>query len=159
MKVPAQQLIPLLQETALNRGTRARLTVTGSSMVPSLHEGDQVELAALGDHRITPGDLLLVQRDAATYVLHRVVRVADAAFWMLGDAQVHCEGPFTPAQVVGLVVAAWHDSRALPLPSPGWRLWLWLRPWRAPLIRLGVKLRRCLACCRIPRTQGGRMRP
>lgn len=142
MKVPVHSLIPLILDTALARGARARLTVTGSSMQPFLREGDVVELHAPDAKRVHPGDLVLIQRSDTTYVLHRVARVVGDAFWLLGDAQTDCEGPFHHGQIVAVIVAAWRGPRAIPIRPCVWRIWLWLRPWRTLLLRTGWKMRR-----------------
>lgn len=141
MNIPVDILIPLLQETTLQRGAHARLTVSGSSMLPFMRQGDVVELAPVAAMPQN-GALVLLRRDEGTYVLHRVVRVSTDRFWLLGDAQTVCEGPFTQRHIVANIVAAWRGGTAIVLRPPTWRLWYWLRPLRPALLRWGARVRR-----------------
>lgn len=120
MNVTSRELMPVIR-AAMERGQHVRLTVTGSSMLPFAHDGDLVELAPL---RGLPraGDVLLVQCPEERYVLHRAVRVDGETFYLRGDAQSDCEGPFAPRDVLGIATMAWRNGRARPLGSGGWRL-------------------------------------
>ena len=123
MIVPARELMPLIR-AALMRHQRVRLTATGSSMFPFIRGGDVVELEPL---RLKPvvGDLVLAQCAAAPegerYVLHRVVRVLGEAFFLRGDAQKDCEGPFTRGDLLGRATLVYRQGRVLRLDRGLWR--------------------------------------
>lgn len=130
---------------ALERGQRVRMTVTGGSMLPFLRDSDVVELEPATKSRL--GDLVLVQTDSSgateRYVLHRIVRwVGGAAFLIRGDAQSHCEGPFTPDTVLGRVTTAWRNGRPRPLDRGLWRVaglaWAWTSPLGLLLLQFAL---------------------
>lgn len=120
MIVPGRELMPVIR-AALERGQRVRMTVTGSSMWPFVRDGDLVELEPL---RAMPraGDVLLAQCQGERYVLHRAVRVGGEEFYLRGDAQPHCEGPFTQHDVLGRATTAWSNGRARALDHGAPRL-------------------------------------
>jgi hypothetical protein len=147
MILPSRELMPVIR-AALDRGQRVRMTVTGSSMLPFLHDSDVVELEPAPAPRL--GDMVLVQ--AATpgapeyYVLHRIVRMdGGAVFFIRGDAQRHCEGPFTPDAVLGRVTTVWRNGRARALERGLWRLaglvWIRCTPFGLWLLWLVIRLR------------------
>ncbi len=125
MILPARVLMPLVR-AALERGQRVRMTVNGSSMMPFLRDSDTVELEPA--QRLRLGDIVLVQ-DGGRYVLHRIVRMDGAAFFIRGDAQPWSEGPFAPEAVLGRVAAVWSKGGIRKIESGLWRLagLLWLR--------------------------------
>ena len=126
MILPARELMPLVR-AALERGQKVRLTVTGSSMIPFLRDSDTVELEPA--QRLRLGDIVLVRTGAERYVLHRIVRMDGAAFFIRGDAQSWSEGPFAPEAVLGRVAAVWSKGGIRKIESGLWRLagLLWLR--------------------------------
>jgi len=148
MILPSRELMPVIR-AALERGQRVRMTVTGSSMLPFLRDSDVVELEPAPAPRL--GDMVLVQADppgaAERYVLHRIVRMdGGAAFFIRGDAQPLCEGPFTPDAVLGRVVTASRDGRDYSLDRGWWRLagrvWLVVHPLGIGLLQLAGFIRR-----------------
>jgi signal peptidase I len=146
MILPGRELMPVIR-AALDRGQRVRMTVTGSSMLPFLRDNDVVELEPASVPRL--GDMVLVQTAAPgaaeRYVLHRVARMDGAAFFIRGDAQPHCEGPFTSDAVLGRVTTAWHNGRPRVLDRGVWRLagLMWMRyvPFGLRLFWLAARLR------------------
>jgi hypothetical protein len=161
MILPCRELMPVIR-AALDRGQRVRMTVTGSSMLPFLHDSDVVELEPAPAPRL--GDMVLVRAAAPgaaeRYVLHRIVRMdRGAAFLTQGDAQPHCEGPFTRDAVLGRVTTVWRNGRARALDRGPWRLaglvWartsplgLLLLQLALPLWQLGRRAQRRLQCIR-----------
>ena len=145
MILPGRVLMPVLR-AALERGQRVRLTVTGSSMLPFLRDGDVVELEPAPAPR--PGDMVLRTDPpgaAEHYVLHRIVRMeGGAAFFIRGDAQAYCEGPFTPDAVLGRVSTVRRNGRARAVDRGVWRAagWVWRRtsPGGFFLLRLALPL-------------------
>ena len=157
MNIPCRELMPIIR-AALERGQRVRMTVSGNSMFPFIRDRDVVELEAAPAPQL--GDMVLVQTDSPggieRYVLHRIVRMdGGSAFFIRGDTQLNCEGPFTPDAVLGLVVTAWHKGRARAFERGLWRLaglvWVRMNPLgpllfqlALPLWRLGRRVQRRL---------------
>ena len=72
--LPMEELWQLLQ-LQLSSGGRARLPVTGYSMMPMLrNRKDTVELIPAAD-RQKRGAVILYRRESGAYVLHRIIRV------------------------------------------------------------------------------------
>jgi signal peptidase len=126
MILPARELMPVVR-AALERGQRVRMTVNGGSMAPFLFDSDTVELEPTRKLRL--GDMVLVRTETERYVLHRIVRMDGAAFFLRGDAQSWSEGPFTAEAVLGRVTIAWRKGRLRNLEHSLWRLagLLWMK--------------------------------
>ena len=114
------------------------LVFSGSSMTPFLVPGrDTVYLARL-EQPVKRGQVLLYQRDSGAYILHRVYKVRQNTFTMVGDAQTQLEPGIRPDQVVAIMT---HAKRNGKMQAPGCFWWeffekIWIRmvPLR-PLVR------------------------
>lgn len=51
------------------------------------------------------GDVALYRRDGSILVLHRICRITQKGFYMVGDNQSEIEGPLRPDQIRGKMVA------------------------------------------------------
>lgn len=142
MILPSRELMPVIR-AALARGQRVRMTVTGSSMLPFLRDSDVVELEPAPAPRL--GDMVLVQCTEERYVLHRVARVEGEALFLRGDAQRHCEGPFTPRDVLGRVTTSYRNGHIRVLDRGAWRLaglaWIRCTPFGLCLLWLLARIR------------------
>jgi signal peptidase len=151
MILPARELMPVVR-AALERGQRVRMTVNGGSMAPFLFDSDTVELEPARKLRL--GDMVLARTETERYVLHRIVRMDGATFFLRGDAQSWSEGPFTAEVVLGRVTIAWRKGRLHNLESAVWRLagllWMKIDPLGFYLLRGALFLRRL--------GRGGRLR-
>lgn len=130
----------------LRQGERnVAVPVTGSSMIPFLHNGDMVYLEA-PKRKLKRGDIVLYTRENGQYVLHRIWRLCrDGGVAVVGDAQQETE--YLPRRecIHGLVTSVRHQGRILTPSSLRWqiyrRVWLWLRPVRYRLLALRSKQR------------------
>lgn len=138
---------PVLGEAvceALAQGGSFVLTVTGSSMRPTLVPGrDQVCLTAPGKIRV--GDIVFFRRSTGEYILHRVLRQKGDRYTVNGDSQAWTEE--VPADAVIGVVSRirrdgkWLDTGALFAKTYS-ALWRLTRPVRPALIRIKSNFRR-----------------
>ncbi len=123
MLIPARELMPLIG-AALERDQRVRLTVTGSSMFPFIRSGDVVELEPLNGLPEL-GDVVLARCPAGPAgercVLHRVVGKNGEAFFLRGDAQRDCDGPFFPGDLLAKGAARFRRGRGRRLDRGLWR--------------------------------------
>lgn len=123
----------------LSMGSAVTMAVTGGSMYPFLRDSrDRVTLEVFSG-RLKTGDIALALRPDGSYVLHRVVRLDDAGFTILGDAQTLEEGPLPLESIVAVVSAVSRDGREISTESFLWKgasyLWLRLKPLRFILLR------------------------
>ena len=120
------------------------LRISGNSMSPFLiHGRDTVYLSRL-DRPVRRGDMLLYRRDSGAYVLHRVHKVTDRGYTMLGDAQIIPEPGIRPEQAIALVSRVVRLGKSL---EPGCFCWFFyekLWPALLPLRRLKGKAARIL---------------
>lgn len=78
-----------------------RIPVRGSSMRPSLTEGDEVVVRLAHGAECRVGDVVLVLQGTAT-VLHRVVARSATRVWTRGDALPHLDHPVALERVLGI---------------------------------------------------------
>lgn len=125
--------------------TGIAVPVTGSSMVPFLHNGDLVYLDLPGA-MVRRGDVVLYTRDDGSYILHRVWKVCrDGSLRMVGDAQQMTEQVDSREQLHAVVTAVRHKGRLLTPRSRRWwfyrHVWLLLRPVRHRLLALAGRVK------------------
>lgn len=127
------QLVDVL-ELQLREGGVANLTVTGSSMYPTLrHRRDSVSLI-----KKTPEkkDIILYKRENGAYVLHRIVRIKDT-YICSGDNQWQPES-VKPEQVVAVADGFTRKGKHYTKSTVAYRLWVWfwvgIFPVRRPIL-------------------------
>ncbi|MBO4332499.1 MAG: S24/S26 family peptidase [Paludibacteraceae bacterium] len=107
----------------------------GDSMMPLVKQGrDRLVIVRKPAGRLKKYDVPLYRRDNGQYVLHRIVRVTDDAYVMLGDNRWALEYGITDRQIIGVLSAVIRKGRTVPVSSLQYRcyvfLWcrfLWLR--------------------------------
>jgi hypothetical protein len=134
--------LPLLRE-GLARDGRARLTLRGDSMAPTLPQSCEIEVAPL-PAGVRLGDLLVFAAGDAL-VAHRLVRCSGAQWITQGDGRLGPDPPLDPSQVLGIVVTAYtlDGRRCWPGRSARPLAWLWIA--RAAFLRPLRRIRRALA--------------
>ncbi len=117
----------------------------GSSMNPTLHESDLLEIVPYGDRAAQVGDVIaLAPPDADHLVVHRVVRVMPEGVCTRGDNNAGEDGwRLESERVIGRVVAAWRGRRRRRIFG-GWagRLWGYALRGRRILGRAALALLR-----------------
>ncbi len=103
---------------SLAAGAAPRARVVGSSMRPTLRDGDELELRG-GEP--APGEVLAVAHDGRL-VVHRLVRRERERLILRGDANLREDPPVPPEALLGRVTAAWRAGEPLPLGVPPNRL-------------------------------------
>ena len=135
-------------------GGRARLTVTGYSMMPMLRNRmDTVELIADTGRR-NKGDIVLYHRENGQYVLHRIVGESPRGYICCGDNQAVKE-PVAPEQVVAVVDGFVRSGKKYSLDHVGYRIYtaVWVEGF--PLRRFYIAVRRRLGRLRRRIKNGG----
>jgi hypothetical protein len=117
----------------------------GSSMNPTLHESDLLEIVPYGDGAAQVGDVIAVAPpDRDHLVVHRVVRVMPEGVCTQGDNSTSEDGwCLGQDRVIGRVVAAWRGRRRRRVVG-GWkgRVWAYAVRGRRILGRAALALLR-----------------
>lgn len=142
VKIPMEELAKILQLQIDTAGS-ARLTVTGSSMLPMLHHGkDTVTLSPVHEPP-GKGDLALYRRDDGAYVLHRILRPVRDGYLCCGDNQWQTE-VIRGDQLLALVTGFTRNGVARLTTHWGYRLYVWLWVGLHPVRRYILAVRRRL---------------
>jgi len=138
----------LVEELAgefLKKGGRLRIKARGASMVPSLWDGDLVQVAPAGGRNILVGDVICYETSPGRLFLHRVIRRDGEGFVAKGDALAFSE-VISPRQVLGKAVAVERHGRVRRLDSrpARWRnrLMVFVSPFLPGLLPLAIRVRR-----------------
>jgi hypothetical protein len=111
-----------LLEALLGGGHSVRFRAPGSSMHPTIRNGEAITVVPIGRSPVRVGDVVLYRRGHAA-IAHRVVRVRSSGrsvgFVLRGDAAYSCDRPIELAQVLGRVTAIERDGRRVRLDFPG----------------------------------------
>ncbi len=126
-----EQLLALLDHTE-----QVPLVISGSSMYPFLHHRRDTVYLSKVTEPLKRGDMILYRRPTGRYVLHRIVRVGEKDYDLLGDRQTAIEPGVPKDRVLAIVTAVHRKGKLL---KPGSFLWdfyetCWirmirLRPW------------------------------
>lgn len=118
--VPMESLAEIIQ-LQLEKGGKATLTVTGSSMLPMLREHrDSVILVVPSQQK--KGDIVLFRRENGRYILHRIISVTEDGYLCSGDNQAILES-VSKEQIVAVVDGFTRKGRVYSLAEPGYRLY------------------------------------
>lgn len=136
LSVRMADLLPAMQQT-LSAGGQVSLTITGTSMVPTIRGGrDQVTLAE-APAELNKYDLPLYRRDNGQFVLHRIIAVADdGTYTCCGDHQWVLETGIRRDQILALTVTISRKGKRFPVTSRSYRLWVRAWVWARPIRRV-----------------------
>ena len=130
-----QQLPQLLQETE-----SVPLVISGSSMTPFLVHGRDTVFLSKVTEPPKRGDMILYRRESGAYVLHRIYRVRNGAYDLVGDGQLDIEPGIRPQQILAIVKTVRRKGKLLRKGSFWWEffehIWLTLLPLRPGIRRL-----------------------
>ena len=133
--IEPEDLLPQLPQL-LQQAEAVPLVISGNSMSPFLvHGRDKVYLSKL-TRPPTRGDMILYRRKNGRYILHRIYRVREGRYDMIGDAQLGVEPGIRPDQLLATVSAVRRKGKLLRRGHLLWdffaHVWLFLvpvRPW------------------------------
>lgn len=126
--MPPETLIPKIL-ALLQVSDAVPLVITGSSMTPFLtHERDMVYLSK-PNRPLKRGDMIFYRRDNGWYVLHRICRIQDGKYWLVGDAQTGIEPGIRSDQVIAVVNAVRRNGKLIKPGDLAWEFFehLWIR--------------------------------
>ena len=136
-------------EQLLQDGNILKLKPQGYSMYPLFIPGrDEALIQQAALESLRKNDVVLYRRDSGILVLHRICRITDNGFYLVGDNQWEVEGPLRPSQIIGRLVAFVRDGKEISVRQSFYRflssLWLFLLPVRPLCFRLSAFFRTIL---------------
>ena len=126
--------------TLCEEGKTVSTVVEGGSMLPFLSPGrDYVFL-----NKITKapkrGDIILYKRKNGDYILHRIQKVRNGEYFLVGDRQTQVEGGIKKENLCAIVTEVRRKDKILNSKSPVWffykHIWLSLLRFRPFLLKL-----------------------
>lgn len=98
-----EDLYPLILE-AFDRNLTFTFPIHGTSMIPLLRTGDLVTIKKI-DSKLKVGDIILYRRRDNSFVLHRIRKICNNSYTIVGDHQVILERGIIDSQIIGLVIS------------------------------------------------------
>ena len=140
--VPMEELFKAIQ-VQLENGGRARLTVTGYSMLPVLRAyRDAVELIPVSG-RQEKGKIILYRRESGQFVLHRIIALTEDGYICSGDNEAARE-PVAQHQLLAVVDGLIRRGNRIGLDDLSYRVYTALWVGFFPLRGVYIKIRRIL---------------
>ena len=126
-------------------------TTVGVSMRPLIKQGRDLLIVTKPQGRLKKYDIPLYKRKNGQYVLHRVVKVKDDGYVILGDNCIKWENDIKDDQIIGVLTSLVRKGKEVDFNSFGYRFysraWYLLYPVRIIFMsarRLAGKIKRKL---------------
>ena len=151
--------VPGRDEAIIEPVVQTQDEVDATSAVKSLKEGTTSKGKKSAERvkttkELRRGDVVLYRRDKSAenggiLVLHRIWKVKEEGFYLVGDNQKEIEGPLRPDQMKGIMAGMNRKGKYLPGTTVGYRLyagvWLMLRPFRPAISKTAAVIKRNIA--------------
>ena len=123
-EVAIDDVIEIMVEK-LNSGGTVTFTPKGKSMLPMLHDGEDVVVLSKPKGRLHLFDIPFYKRSNGSYVLHRIVNFdADGSYVLCGDNQFTLEHGIKDSDIIGVVTAFYRKGKAYSVNSFKYRLYV-----------------------------------
>jgi signal peptidase I len=111
MLSPSEQSGPRAQliTQVLGKFGSTRIRVYGSSMLPSIRPGDEIELQSAAFHEINIGKIVAFQRDGRLFV-HRVTQRDSQKIIVRGDTLPCADAPVSESEFLGVVASVFRKG-------------------------------------------------
>lgn len=135
-----------MRNTSKKNGSMTYSNV-GTSMMPLLKQGrDLFTVTKKGSERCRKYDVVLYRRPPDKYVLHRVVKVRENDYVILGDNCINKEYGITDGDILGVMTSFVHKGKQHTVNDMTYRiyshLWVDLSFFRVKLKKLRMKMKR-----------------
>lgn len=121
----------------VEEGHEVSMLISGSSMAPFICHGRDTIFFKAPDRELKVGDMVFYQRPSGQYVMHRICKVKEKGYAIVGDAQQIIEYPVKREQIFALVTKVKRKGKELRPGSFWWeffaRVWVRIIPLR-PLV-------------------------
>ena len=137
----------LTYEEYLEKNGSMTYSNVGTSMMPLLKQGrDLFTVTKKGSERCRKYDVVLYRRPPDKYVLHRVVKVRENDYVILGDNCINKEYGITDDDILGVMTSFVHKGKQHTVNDMTYRiyshLWVDLLFFRVKLKKLRMKMKR-----------------
>ena len=100
--VDTNAYVSVLKEL-VEEGKEVQLLIAGNSMAPFLiHQRDYIYFEK-PRKKLCKGDMVFYQRNSGQYIMHRIYKIDEEGYYMMGDAQLVMEGPLKAEQIFAVV--------------------------------------------------------
>lgn len=114
--------------------------VQGGSMLPFLSPGRDFVILENFPREPVRGDIVLYKRNSGDYVLHRIRKIKNGEFFLIGDRQSTTERGIRKENLCALVTEVKRKGKLIDEKSFIWffykRIWLAVVPLRGAIIKL-----------------------
>ena len=131
-------------EEELERSGKLVYTTVGISMNPMIKQDRDLSIIEKPKGRLKKYDVAFYKRPNGQYVLHRVVKVLDDGYVILGDNCVNKEFNIKETQILGVLVSLVRNGKEVDLNSFGYKLYVRARYAHYPVRVIIFKTKRFL---------------
>lgn len=137
--VDTKEYVSVLRELVEDE-REVSLLVSGSSMSPFLaHQRDYIYFKK-PDRELRKGDMVFYQRRTGQYVMHRIWKVKNDKYYMVGDAQQEIEGPLERDQIFAVITKVQRKGKWIEPGNFWWeffeKVWINIVPVRRVLVKM-----------------------
>ncbi|MDO4180135.1 MAG: S24/S26 family peptidase [Bacteroidales bacterium] len=137
--VDTKEYISMLR-SLVEEGKQVSLIISGCSMSPFLIHARDAICFAKPDRELQKGDMVFFQRSDGNFVMHRIYKIKNGAYYIIGDAQTTMEGPIRREQIFALIKQVRRKGKWIA-PGDFWweffaHIWLNIIPLRRIIIKV-----------------------
>lgn len=131
-------------EEELEKSGKLVYTTVGVSMRPLIKQDRDISIISKPTGRLKKFDVALYKRPNGQYVLHRVVKVLENGYVILGDNCVSKEYNIKDSQILGVLTSLVRNGKEIDLNSFGYKLYVRARYAHYPVRVIISKTKRFL---------------
>lgn len=131
--IDTREYISALRELT-EQGKEVSLLISGNSMSPFMvHQRDTICFKK-PDRELKKGDMVFYQRVNGQFIMHRIWKVKEDGFYIVGDAQQEIEGPVKREQIFAVVTKVKRKGKWIEPGNFWWEffehVWINIVPFR-----------------------------
>lgn len=139
MKIETQEYFKMVKGL-LKKNKEVSFKISGNSMAPFVvGNRDKVYVCKIKKD-LKKGDFVLYQRLTGQYVMHRIIRIVDNEYYLIGDGQECIEGPLLKNQIFGIVTKVQRKGKWIEPGNFWWEffehIWIRIVPWRKFILKM-----------------------
>lgn len=111
-------------EEELEKSGKLVYTTVGVSMMPLIKQDRDISIISKPEGRLKKFDVAMYKRPNGQYVLHRVVKVLEDGYVILGDNCISKEYNIKDSQILGVLTSLNRNGKEIDLNSFGYKLYV-----------------------------------